>query len=98
MRILVIVTSAAILAGCAYPRSSASEGAPPGHVLVKAGPIGATVILDGRSVGVRTSPKGDTFDVEGGRHVVETMTNGSTVIRREVFVEPGTTVTISGEQ
>lgn len=91
-----LALAALALAGCAYPVSSISQGSEPGHLRF-AGPAGLSIRVDGQDRGGLQDAKPIVVDVAPGRHLVEEMSQGRAVLRREYEVGVGSTVDVKGD-
>jgi hypothetical protein len=94
MRAFILAALALILAGCTYPTSSIEQGAEAGHLKFADGPIGTSLLIDGRERGVRSDGKPVILDVAPGKHVVQEVVGGRVLLHREYDVGAGSTVEV----
>jgi hypothetical protein len=93
------VTIAALLtaglAGCAYPTSTITQGADTGR-LKFTGPPGAGIRIDGRDRGIVSKDSPLIVDVPAGRHRIEEIIEGRSILDRNYEVGAGSTLDIGG--
>lgn len=94
-KVTIAVVLAAGLAGCAYPTSTITQGTDMGH-LKFTGPPGAGVRIDGRDRGVVSKDGPLVVDVPAGRHRVEEIIEGRSILDRNYEVGAGSTLDIGG--
>lgn len=86
--LLAALISGALATGCVqnYAQREVAQGAAPGSLLIMNAPVGAVVLIDGRTAGVAT-PAG--VPITPGRHEVVVQANGQSIHSQAVFVAAG---------
>lgn len=84
----VVVLTAVLNVGCAYPTSTVEQGTLPGQIFFQYAPVNSRVILDGRDVGIATVYDGNSavLSVTPGPHHVEIVLGGQTIYDQEIYV------------
>jgi hypothetical protein len=95
VRFLFPLLLAASLAGCAYPASSIGQGAEAGHLRFTGQP-GAEIRVDGQARGVIVADRPTVVDVQPGKHRVEELMGGRSLLDRNYEIGAGSSLDIGG--
>ena len=95
MKRIIILGTALLLAGCAYPTSQTEQGSGPGQLYFPNAPAGAHVFLDGADAGPAGSYDGRrTLSVAPGTHRVVLSSAGATIVDKKYYVDAGAKVAV----